>query len=84
MLGISSCPKCGNGRFKLVTQEPSGSNFKLNFIQCSSCNSPVGVMDYFNTGAQMEDQKKQIDKISSRLSSIEHTLQQLVHALQRR
>lgn len=83
MFSISTCAKCGGSSFKVVLQEPSGSNYKLNFVQCSSCNTPVGVLEYYNTSAQLEDQKKQIASLGSRLSNIEYTLQQVVQALQR-
>lgn len=46
----SSCPKCGNGHFEMVENSPKGSDFKLTFIQCSSCGAVVGVMDYYNIG----------------------------------
>ena len=84
MLNISNCAKCNGTFFKVVTQEPSGSNFKLNFVQCSSCNTTVGVLDFFNTGSQLEDQKKQIANISSRISGIESALQQVIQMLQRK
>lgn len=84
MLGFSTCAKCGGSMFKVVTQEPSGSAYKLNFVQCSSCNAPVGVLDYYNTGAQLDDHKKLIANLDSRLSSIEYTLQQVARALQNR
>jgi hypothetical protein len=48
-MAMSKCPKCDSHLFEMK-QAPriSGSNFKLNFIQCSSCGAVVGVVDYFN------------------------------------
>lgn len=69
--------------FKVVTKEPSGSNFKLNFVQCSSCNTPIGVLDYFNIGGLLKDQEKAIAKIDSRISRIENALNQIIYHLQR-
>ncbi len=83
MFATSLCPKCNTGSFKVVTQEPSGSNYKLNFVQCSACNTPIGVLDYFNTGAQLEAQKQQIEGLGSKLNHIEYTLQQLANALRK-
>jgi hypothetical protein len=83
-MAYSSCAKCGSGSFKLVTQEPSGSRYKINFIQCSSCNAPVGVMDYFNTGTQLEEQKKAVDSLSQRIGRVEQLIGQVVSLLQRR
>ena len=81
---VSSCAKCGGGMFKVVEKEPTGSNYKLNFVQCSSCNTPIGVLDYFNIGALIKDQEKSINKLESRMSSIEHSLQQIAHYLRNR
>jgi hypothetical protein len=82
MFNISTCAKCGGSSFKVVLQEPSGSNYKLNFVQCSSCNAPVGVLEYYNTSSQLEKQKKQIENLGSQLSNIEHTLRQVTQAIQ--
>lgn len=82
-MAISTCAKCGGGFFKLVTQEPSGSRYKINFIQCSSCNAPIGTMDYFNTGAQLEQQKKSIDELESRMRRLEHGIDNVLRLLQR-
>ncbi len=81
---FSNCPKCGNSSFKVVTQEPYDSHYKLNFVQCSSCNSPVGVLEYYNAGALLQDQKKMIQDLGSELSDIHHKLQQVIHLLQHR
>jgi len=50
----STCMKCGSTSFESKTVTPHGSNFKLNFIQCSSCGGVVGVMDYFNIGGMLQ------------------------------
>ena len=49
-MALSSCPKCTNHSFETVIQEPRGSNFKLIFVQCSSCGAVVGVMEHSNIG----------------------------------
>lgn len=84
MFNPSSCAKCGGGNFKVVEKEPQGSNFKLNFVQCSSCNAPIGVLDFFNLGSLMKDQEKSIKNLDNRLSNIEHVLQQIAHFLNQR
>lgn len=77
MFNMSKCHKCGGTFFKLVTQEPTGSNYKVNFVQCSSCDTPIGVLDYFNIGSQLETQKETISKIDQRLANIESLLYQI-------
>ena len=88
---VSSCAKCGGGTFKVVEKEPNGSNYKVNFVQCSSCNTPIGVLDYYNLGTLMKTQEKTINGINSntsnldhRLSNIEHTLSQIAQFLNQR
>ncbi len=81
---MSTCSKCGGHSFKIEEQAPKGSRYKFNFVQCSSCGVPVGVMDYFNNGAQLEDQKQEIAALSQRILSIENLMQQIVRALQKR
>ena len=49
----SSCPKCDNHSFELVEAIPINSNYKLMYIQCTSCGAVVGVMDYYNIGAKL-------------------------------
>jgi hypothetical protein len=83
MTGSSSCAKCGNGIFKLVTQEPVGTDFKFSFVQCSSCNTPVGVLDYFNIGQLLQNQNKLIRNIQSRLTNIEDSIAVVARRLQR-
>lgn len=84
MFAASKCGKCEGTMFKVVTQEPQGSNFKLNFVQCVRCSTPVGVLDYFNTGTQLEAQKKSIEDLNRRIGNIEHAINQIANALNRR
>ncbi|MDP2162479.1 MAG: hypothetical protein Q8K02_18505 [Flavobacterium sp.] len=44
---------------------PSHSNFIIQFVQCSSCGTVVGTMDYFNIGARLSEIEKKIDYIKS-------------------
>ncbi|GAA6766484.1 hypothetical protein AAFH68_24260 [Flavobacterium sp. CGRL1] len=47
----SKCAKCNSSSFETVLETPSKSNFKLQFIRCSSCKTVIGVADYYNLGA---------------------------------
>lgn len=54
-MAISKCPKCESPRFELKEAgNISGSNLKMYFIQCSSCGSVVGVVDYYDTASLLE------------------------------
>jgi uncharacterized Zn finger protein len=67
-MAMSSCPKCGNHAFQLQENTPTGSAYKLMFVQCSSCGSVVGVMDYFNIGTLIKQQNEAIKKIAGALN----------------
>jgi len=49
-MALSTCIKCGGTLFETKEATPRNSNFKLTFIQCSSCGGVVGVMDFYNIG----------------------------------
>lgn len=51
-MALSTCPKsgCNSHFFEIVEHTPSDSRFKHNFVQCSSCGTVVGVLDFYNIG----------------------------------
>lgn len=59
----SKCPSCNNHIFEVVEHTPRKSNFKFLFVQCSSCGSVVGTMDYYNIGALIKVLEKKIDEL---------------------
>lgn len=81
MLDISTCAKCGGHMFKLVTQEPQGSRYKLNFVQCASCQAPIGVVDYFDHSTELTKLQKQLE---GRLDRLEAGMQRIARALNSR
>jgi hypothetical protein len=81
---ISKCGKCEGTLFKVVTQEPTGSRYKINFVQCSRCSTPVGVLDYFNTGDQLEEQKKEIGQLKNAVANMDHMIRQIAQHLNQR
>ncbi len=50
----SKCPKCENSNFELSSESPKGSNYKINFIRCSSCGTVVGVLEYHSTAILLQ------------------------------
>jgi translation initiation factor 2 beta subunit (eIF-2beta)/eIF-5 len=62
IMAQSSCPKCDSHSFEMVEGNPEHSNFRLMYIQCSSCGAVVGVMDYYNIGSKLEELKKKINR----------------------
>lgn len=73
----SSCPKCDSHTFEIVEGNPNNTAFRLMYVQCSSCGSVVGVMDYYNIGAKLEKLEKQEKELSGeiqRLKSNDETI----------
>ena len=50
-MAFSSCPKCESTRFEMKEMSPTGSKFKVQAVQCSSCGAVVGILDYYNIPA---------------------------------
>jgi predicted nucleic-acid-binding Zn-ribbon protein len=47
-MATSKCPKCESTRFEMQEGAPTGSQYKVMFIQCAFCGTVVGVTDFFN------------------------------------
>lgn len=55
---MSKCGFCQARRWEVNTEEPTGSKFRLIFVRCAACKVPVGVMEFFNSGAKLEKVEK--------------------------
>lgn len=66
----------------MVSNSPRGSKFKIMFIQCSSCGTTVGVMDYFNIPTLIEEVKKTLQDIESENKSINNKIGMLHNLVQ--
>jgi hypothetical protein len=60
-MATSRCPKCASSSFELENFTPRNSEFKLSFVQCSSCGAVVGVLDYYNIGQLIHDLAKKLN-----------------------
>lgn len=81
---MTACVKCGSGSFGIKLFSPSGGNYKLNFVECNGCRTPVGVIGYYDEGAMLKLQEgqisalsKKVDQMSFQISHIEQMLQNL-------
>ena len=73
-MAISTCVKCSGHSFEVVLFTPIGDSHKLSMVQCSSCGTPIGMMDPA-TGLQIDALKGQVAAIDARLSRIAQALQ---------
>lgn len=80
-MALSRCMKCGNGFFEVVEKEPSGSNFIVMFVQCSSCGNPIGVMDYFNIGSIVNKLEQRLEILETQCANIDHNIRIIAQML---
>jgi len=73
-MSVSTCIKCSGHSFEVVLFTPIGGSRKFSIVQCSSCGTPIGVMDPAND-LQLEALKNQVAAIDDRLSRIANALQ---------
>lgn len=77
----TKCSKCDNSSFEIKQIEPSGSAYKLSAVQCRSCGTACGVLDYFNLGTLLKNQEKQISDLTSLVQTLRQELQQIARSL---
>lgn len=71
---LSTCAKCGGHIFEVVEQSPMKSNFKIMFVQCASCGTSIGTMDYFDVNSHIDKLEGKIVGIESNMSTIQSHL----------
>lgn len=71
---MTCCPKCENQSFEMVEAEPKNWRFKVMFVQCSSCGTVVGVMDFFNLSTLIHELKDKTETIDDKLEEIEYEI----------
>lgn len=72
----SKCAKCNSFSFEIVEQSPRNSKYKFFFVQCSVCGSPIGVLEYFNSGAKIEIVENKIQSLERKIDNLEFILRQ--------
>ena len=73
-MAIPTCVKCRGHSFELAAFTPLGEARKFTFVQCSSCGTPVGIVDPA-IAPQLQELKNQVAAIDERLSRIAKALQ---------
>lgn len=68
-VAMSKCPHCSSTSFETTVQTPSGCNYALVFVQCSSCGAPFGVLGYYNEFDKLIAIEDRIKKIERRLGT---------------
>lgn len=65
-MAVSKC-SCGNTKFERVTQTVENCNIHIDFIQCSKCNTVVGVLESLNNEVQLQKIEARLQKIESKI-----------------
>lgn len=81
MFGTTKCGKCEGASFRVQEISPTGAQFKLFTVQCSSCQTPIGVMDFYNIGQLLKDQEKVIADLGKKLANIESSINQISRSM---
>lgn len=63
----TKCPKCEKSNFELVEDYPTGSNWKMMYIRCSSCKSFLQALYMDNVTIQVENLQEDMKKIKDKL-----------------
>jgi hypothetical protein len=74
---MTKCPKCDGYSYKVEEIEPTGSSYKLIAVQCSSCNTPIGVMEYFNSGAKLANLERQVSSLAATVDQMSSNIQDI-------
>jgi hypothetical protein len=82
-MATSTCVKCGKQAFEVKETTPSQSNYRLMFVQCSSCGGVAGVLDYYNLGALLKTQEKTLGAVEKDISSVKTSLRTLEASVKR-
>ncbi len=81
MFGSTKCGKCENSSFKLQQIEARDAAYKMFTIQCTSCQTPIGITDYYNVGSLVKQQEASIKELQSKLKNVEYIVTQIAHVL---
>jgi len=79
----STCPKCARSWFEVKEAEPTNSQYKIVFVQCSGCGTVVGTMPYYDAGVVSKQNQEEIAQIKEQLRKIRQSLSQIVDLLER-
>jgi excinuclease UvrABC ATPase subunit len=84
MFSVGKCGHCGATGTKIVEIEPQDAAYKQIGICCVSCNSILGITDYFDTGTLLKKAELQANAMAMKVVALERKLDQVLHVLQRR
>ena len=72
-MAVSTCIKCGAHAFELALFTPIGESQKISIVQCSSCGTPIGVLN--------PDARPLIEVLNGQIAAIDERLARIAKAL---
>jgi hypothetical protein len=78
---VTTCPHCKNWSWKLNEINVSGAAFRYYTVQCSSCDAPIGPVEFTNIGAKLEQIEKKIDNIAANVGSIANVVSNIANRM---
>lgn len=82
-MAIARCVKCNGTSFGTQEISPTGSNFKMIAIACNSCGGAIGVMDYFNIGAKINELEQMIKGLVGITNALRHDVDAIAQRVAR-
>ena len=76
-MAVSTCVRCGKMGFEMKVGEPTGSRYKVLYIQCKSCGGVAGVTDYQNTSVELDGLKKEVHDLAQKVSGVRSAINML-------
>lgn len=73
----SKCLKCENSEFEIVEHIPKNSEAAVMLVQCASCKTVFGVMDFYNLGHMMHRLEKNVKKVERKLDDLHYKVNTL-------
>lgn len=80
---MTTCGKCGRSSFTVQSGEPAGSQFVIYFVQCSSCGTPVGVLESNNLGAMISRLEQKVNAMVNEIRQIGYDVNEIQSNLRR-
>jgi hypothetical protein len=74
-MASTKCSSCNGHRFEIKEVSPIGSKFKYLALQCSSCGSVMGIVDYWNIGVVLKDGiEPKLNELESQINNVNNNL----------
>ena len=84
MFASTTCGFCKNSSsFHLKEMQVQDTNYRLFAVQCTSCDAPASVVEYYYSGVLLKQQEHAIAELTKKVDHLQSTLSQMAYALRR-